>query len=915
LTPEQWQDVWAVFRAAAEVPTTERTVLVESRLADPHLRGKVDELLDELNAPSDEPPSDEATPENEPHPDWPRLGQTLGRFELRSPLGRGGMGDVYRAYDPSLHRDVAIKCVAPANLGSSNAIADFLREARAASALNHPGIVTVYEVVRTDDNVAIVMELVDGDSLRRFTAERQPIGKVAHWGRQIAEALAASHKRGIIHRDVKPENLIVRKDGYCKILDFGLAAERGATTHDLPVGTVRYMSPEQSRAATLTAATDVFSLGVVLFELATGVHPFAPSAASDTTMSVAQAINQCDADPPSWLREGIPPRFDKLVRAMLAKDPALRPSAEDVAQELAGIAGEKRGGSRAWLWIATAIAIVAIVLAVRSALTPRSAPFAIAGVQIVPFTSFAGSESQPAFSPDGSKIAFVWTGEHGGGRDIYVKGVADGQLTRLTTDPAEDMLPTFSPDGKRIAFLRQISGSSEPEVVIMNSDGSGERSIARIAPSFGFVGLAWFPDGNTLLVRDGNSSRASLFRLGFDGSRQQMTFPPQSGADGRPKFSPNGKWLAYIRYSAAAAQICIRPTAAPLTNADRCLDEAQMSDLAWMPDNKSILYAGTDALWRVNVEGSPQPERMLAGNFAGLTIDRTGKRIAFTRSFSDGNIWRIARDGKNATKLIASSGEDSSPSVSPDGKRIAVRSNRSGSFELYSYAIDGSDEKRITNFGAHIDNPSWSPDGAWIAFDGNRATIDSSVKHHNIYVVPSAGGVARQITDDAVHYEEPSWSRDGRWIYYLKEANPEETWKVPFEGGAPLLVDSQPMEDRIESGDSVYYVRYTDSPGIRRRRIADGLEEILPGTQGVHLFRYWSLVSDGSRDGIYFVPGPPEATLLFLDLHTNRVSRVADLPVSLFKGPRGLSASQDGKWIFYCIDDLSASDIMLATMK
>jgi hypothetical protein len=185
------------------------------------------------------------------------------------------------------------------------------------------------------------------------------------------------------------------------------------------------------------------------------------------------------------------------------------------------------------------------------------------------------------------------------------------------------------------------------------------------------------------------------------------------------------------------------------------------------------------------------------------------------------------------------------------------------------------------------------------------------VKHHNIYVVPSRGGTLRRITDDTVHYEEPSWSRDGRWIYYLKEANPEETWKVPFEGGTPLLVDAQPMEDRSESDDSVYYVRYNDSPGIRRRRVADGKEEILRGTEGVHLFRYWSLV----HDGIYFVPGPPDATLQFLDFRTNRVLRVAELPVSLFKGPRGLSASWNGEWIFYGLDDVSASDIMLATIK
>jgi Tol biopolymer transport system component len=274
-------------------------------------------------------------------------------------------------------------------------------------------------------------------------------------------------------------------------------------------------------------------------------------------------------------------------------------------------------------------------------------------------------------------------------------------------------------------------------------------------------------------------------------------------------------------------------------------------------------------------------------------------------------VWRVGRDGKKTTRLIASSGEDSSPAWSPDGKRVVIRSNRSGGYELYTYAADGSDERQITNFGAHIDNPSWSPDGAWIAFDGNRAPIDPSVKHHNIYVVPSNGGPLRRLTDDAVHYDGPSWSRDGRWIYYAKEGHPEETWKVSLDGGTPVLVDQQPMQDRVEAADGdLYYVRYNSAPGIRRRPIAGGQEETVAGTEGVQLFRYWAL----GGNGIFFVNGPQDPALRFLDLRTNKVSRIAEIPSRLWKGPRGLAASPDGAWVLYTLEDVTASDIMLATL-
>ncbi|MDE3197482.1 MAG: serine/threonine protein kinase [Acidobacteriota bacterium] len=336
MTCERWRQIWAAFQGAAELSVEQRTLAIGPAAPDDEVRSKLDELLAEHDACQEEA----AIVQAPVTPEWPRLGKNLGRFELRGPLGQGGIGEVYRAFDPDLQRDVAIKCVAP-NLSSPNAITGMLREARVASQLNHPGIVTVFEVVRTSDSIAIVMELVEGESFRKLAGTPQPLAQIAHWGRQIAEALAAAHERGVIHRDVKPENLILRRDGYTKILDFGLAGDANLPVHSLPMGTVRYMSPEQGRAEALTPATDVFSLGVVLFELATGVHPFALAAGDDTTLLTIQAIAGSDFDPMSAFGLPLPPELEMLLRGMLQKRPEMRPSAARIALRLASLSERK----------------------------------------------------------------------------------------------------------------------------------------------------------------------------------------------------------------------------------------------------------------------------------------------------------------------------------------------------------------------------------------------------------------------------------------------------------------------------------------------------------------------------------------------------------------------------------------------
>ena len=344
-----------------------------------------------------------------------------------------------------------MKVITPKTGASSSE--NFIREARAASALNSPNIVTVYEVIHSGPTVAIAMELVTGTSLRQYCGTAQPVEKVALWGRQIANALAEAHARGIVHRDIKPENLMLRPDGYLKVLDFGLARQTGVDRADdeLALGTLGYMSPEQIEQRPITAASDIFSLGIVLYELASGTNPFRGEPAGATTRMILNL-----APPPLPERvTAIPRQLDRLVRSMLDKSAELRPAAAEVARQLEAIAAP-RVRRRSIAWTAAALAVCAIGggIAARRARPPE--------LQIYPLASMLGAERQPSISADGSRVAFAFAGAKDAITHIYIKSVSSPGSTRLTSGGLPDFRPVFSrtePDWLSCAGRKDGSGS------------------------------------------------------------------------------------------------------------------------------------------------------------------------------------------------------------------------------------------------------------------------------------------------------------------------------------------------------------------------------------------------------------------------------------------------------------------------
>jgi Tol biopolymer transport system component len=877
----------------------------------------------------------------------PVTGRTLLHYTIVEKLGEGGMGVVWKARDNHLDRFVALKVLPPDKVVDAERMRRFVQEAKAASALNHPNIIHIYDVAETDGVPFIAMEYVAGKTLDQLIGRKGlRLNESLKYAIQIADALARAHAAGIIHRDLKPSNIMVDDHGLVKVLDFGLAKltervtgelgatatiqldEKPGTAEGTIVGTVAYMSPEQAEGMTLDARSDIFSFGSVLYEMVTGSRAFH----GDSKLSTLSAILKDDPKAVSSVLPDVPYDLEKIISRCLRKDPERRlQHMDDVKTLLEELKEESDSGKvtaaatvsapsrRAHIWLP---ALVLLLLAVSVGTWMKFR--ATTGPQppkIVPLTSYPGRQQSPALSPDGKQVAFSWDGENGDNFDIYVKLVGAGAPLRLSSNPANEFDPAWSPDGRYIAFCREASDHTE--IWMVPALGGAERKLGEAATC---GGLSWSPDGRLLALVDKNpiQTRPAIFLLSLEtGEKRRLTTPPKEDyGDIYPRFSQTGKTLAFVRAaSSGRSDAYVLPTASggtAVTDPRQLTSQGEVIvGLDWTADSRRIVYSagqyGSTSLWSVPAGGGP-PERIgLAGERASdLSVSRTGNRLVYERDSWDTNIWRIPGPNSSKSKgeplrLIASTQADGEPQFSPDGKKIVFSSSRSGTEEIWVCDQDGRNPVQLTSFnGPLAGSPRWSPDGRWIAFDMSQGNAD-------IYVISAVGGPPRRLTEGPSNNARPSWSRDGRWIYFgSSRGGDRQIWKEAVLGGAAVQVSKNGGREAFESADGkfVYWARENDA-GIWRIPVEGGEE-----TQVINRGRIglWALTDQGLC--FFDLSNPTGPALKLYSFATQKATLLRqfskDTRIETSSVPdTALSVSPDGRWILYTQRDQSGSDLML----
>ncbi len=864
------------------------------------------------------------------------IGQTISHYKITEKLGEGGMGVVYKAQDTKLDRPVALKFLAPHLLRDEEGRKRFEREAKAAAKLDHPNICTVYEIDEVDGRTFIVMAFLEGRPLSEQIQEGPlKLPEALSIAIQMAEGLEAAHAKGITHRDIKPDNVMLMSGsrGLVKLMDFGLAQLAGSskfTREGTTLGTVNYMSPEQAEGAPTGQATDIWSLGVVLYEMVAGQRPFR----GDFDRAIVYSIMNEPAELLTAVRTGVPKELERVVNKYLAKKPEQRYHHIDellgdlqaVRQELepqpSRVATKPAAAKRTSPALIGAGVVVLLAVLGLGWWFGRSSEPSVEGPPLtsVPFTSLAGMESQPAFSPNGEDVAFVWNGAQQDNYNIYVKRLGSESPLRLTTHPDADFSPTWSPDGREIAFARR--SANHKEVIVVPALGGPERKLADFEgfpfrPRVRGV-LAWSPDGKFLAVLDRVSLREpwGIFLLSIDTREKQRLTSPPRGIDRYPAFSSNGRYLAFARFSSAwVADIHVLPLdddGAPSGEERRLTnDQPDIQGLDWTADSRSVVFSsnrlGGQRLWRMPVSGD-EPELLgVTGEDASFpSVSRQGSRLAYVRTALDNNIWRIVgplareREPDRRERLIASTREDYSPHYSADGKRIVFDSNRSGTEEVWVCDSDGTNPVQLTSFGGPpVGVPKWSPDGEWISFD-SRKEGDA-----NIYVIRASGGPARRLTLHPGYDGRSSWSRDGRWLYFCsRRSGDPQIWKIPAEGGEAVPVTRNGGRQAFESADGrfVYYVK-PGVDGVWRVPEQGGEEEKVldKGRRGL-----WALLKEG-----ICVLDRPGRTIQFFDFATGRLEPVATIPENVRIFRDSFAVSPDGQWTLFVQEDQNEADIML----
>jgi Tol biopolymer transport system component/tRNA A-37 threonylcarbamoyl transferase component Bud32 len=960
VTPERWQQVKELLASVLEHEVEERAAFLERVCGgDEGLRREVESLLasfKESDSIIEAPVAWAAADLFSRDQSESLVGQRLGHYEIMSLLGEGGMGAVYLAKDTTLGRRVALKLLPREHTQDEERLRRFKQEAKAASALNHPNILTIHEVGEADGYHFIATEFIDGETLRGSLrrAGKMKTSEALKVAAQVASALTTAHEAGIVHRDIKPENIMIRRDGYVKVLDFGIAklTETSApqtldtsaptlslvarTESGVVLGTAQYMSPEQAAGKKVDARSDIFSFGAVLYEMVTAQRAFQ----GDSLMGMVAAILSQEPKP---LPPKVPHDLTKIILRCLRKDPArryqtmadLKVALEDLREESGSVRQAHLPLQQRWIWAAALLLI--LVVSGLFVWQPWRAPQDAEPLRAVSLTTLPGVERYPSFSPDGNHVAFTWTGSKQDNPDIYVQMIGSGSPLRLTTDPSNDYNPVWSPDGRWIAFLRRQWEAGKSELRLIPPLGGPERKLAEIHIREAFVNppyLAWCPEGNCLVVTDspGEGKPAALFVISLEtGEKRQLTNPqPPKPGDTNPAISPDGGWLVFRRN--ASGPYTGELYRLPLGRGVTAVGEPRRLTLAaldadyptWMPDGKEILFSAKGSLWRLVVPGDSTPARLPFVGEDGLmpvvSLPQPGRppRLVYVRSFLDTNVWRVETSAPGAVASsppvvsLSSTRGDFHQQLSPDGRRVALGSVRSGESEIWLADPDGTNAVQLTSIGSNSGYPRWSSDGEWIVFHSNLEG------QWEVYVIPAAGGKPRNLTSHPATDTWPSFSRDGKWIYFTSDRTGErQIWKMPASGRDAVQVTHNVGHTAFESPDGayIYYTQTRDKPSPLWRLPASGgvpvkvLEGVVLSNFVVLDGGIYSIDRPSGEGGIHNIDRPSgETRLQYFDFATRRSTTVAR---NLGNVDIGLTASPDGRTILYTRVDSSVDDLML----
>jgi serine/threonine protein kinase len=761
------------------------------------------------------------------------------------------MGEVYLATQSNLGRQVAIKVLASASATDPDRLRRFEQEARAASALNHPNIISIYDVGRENSTPYIVMEFVDGRTLRTML-ETGPlvIKRALQIAAQIADGLAKAHAAGIVHRDLKPENIMVTRDGFVKILDFGLAKLRPAldsssqsmtaTAGSHPgavLGTAGYMSPEQARGGELDYRSDIFSFGSILYEMVTGKQPFRGASTAQTLT----AIIEDDPQPLAEANPKTPAPLRWMIERCLAKDPDDRYSSTlDLARDLKSIRDHLSDASgsvsmaqpaltsKRSKWLMPAVfALSGLILG--GLLVKWLSPEPAISLPTIHTLTFSGNDFAPSISPDGRTVAFV-SGRDGRLR-IWLKQLEGGSETVLTPGPDDD-LPRFSPDGAWVMFIHSHAAYRIPSI------GGQSRKLLDNVEDAG-----WSPDGGRIAFVRFNGGGTDIGVASLADGSSRVIHHVENAHLHEPSWSPDSSTIALIRQTTGTAGaehsfLFVSPDGNAVRELRCPLPGGELSTPSWTAGGQRIIYAIPESpaenlqSTTVGSAGHVLLQDVKSGKVRTLfSVQAPVSRIEIAgpgRAILD---YLVQRDnlkisaGSHAEAsggrwLTRGSSIDRQPYFSPDGQSVIFSSSRSGDVDLWEVSLQTGALQRLTDHPASDWDPFVTPDNKHLVWSSNRSG------NFEIWISERDGSSPRQVSHDGFDAENPVITPDGWVVYAANQPQHPGIWKVRLDGSDANLVVAGPAGWPDVSPDGKYLLYHVVNTAlhatIRVVRLANG---------------------------------------------------------------------------------------------